>query len=382
MRMLRILCPQISFHPHAGGSRADYEILASLSRLGYEIQVLMPRLQRGRTPIPAGVNVRYIPVRGLGFPQSLGLAFLPWLLAEAKRFCPDLIRVHSPYAFGLACLVVGRLCRIPTVASFHHSFETFTGSAWTERYLLCHFSHVTTVSRFALSQLAQLDPCLSAKSSVVYNGVSSRFAPKDYDIAGWRRARGLQPASPLFSTVGSLIPRKNTVWLVELMAAWIEAGHEGELVIVGNGPEKALLARKIAESGLEGWIHLWGTVSDADHLSLLRASTAFLLPSLMEGFGLAPAEALACGTPAIVSDCGALPEVVTDGVTGFVRPIDRGAGPWIETMTWLCHDDALRAQMGQAAAADVRQRFNWDRAGRETAAIYERVVQNMTGHRC
>ena len=89
---------------------------------------------------------------------------------------------------------------------------------------------------------------------------------------------------------------------------------------------------------------------------------------------MAPAEAMACSTPAIVSDRGALPEVVRNGESGYVLPVDQGAEPWLRAMERLCDDRGLRARMAAAALADVRERFSWERAGRETDATFQRVI--------
>jgi glycosyltransferase involved in cell wall biosynthesis len=302
--------------------------------------------------------------------------FLPVLLA-ARAFKPDLIRVHSPYCLGLAALAVGRLFEIPTVACFHHSFEEFRGARWTEKSLMSRFTHVVTVSEFSKTQLVRLDERTRDKVSVVYAGVSKKFRPQQGDTLSWKCEHGLPVDKPLFVTVGSLIPRKNIGFLIDLMAAWILGGNRGILVIVGDGPEHANLQRKISQCGLAQRIRLWNSINDETLVSLLQAASLFLFPSLMEGFGLAPAEALACGTPAIVSDRGALPEIVRHGQTGFVLPIDRGYEPWLEAMRVLVSDPDRRFELAAAAVADIRDRFDWDRAAHQVIEVYERVVRKV-----
>ena len=94
----------------------------------------------------------------------------------------------------------------------------------------------------------------------------------------------------------------------------------------------------------------------------------------MEGFGLAVAEAMACGTPAIVSNKGALPEVVSHRKTGFVLPINQGPEPWISAMISLSDDSALCKFYGEAAESRINDMFTWERAGTETEAVYQQVV--------
>ena len=121
-------------------------------------------------------------------------------------------------------------------------------------------------------------------------------------------------------------------------------------------------------------LRLVGYQSETDLVRMFTNSIAFLSPSNMEGFGLAVAEAMACGTPAIVSNKGAFPEVVSHHKTGFVLPIDQGTDPWIKAMIKLSDDSALRKSYGQAAESRVRDMFTWERAGTETEAMYQHVV--------
>jgi glycosyltransferase involved in cell wall biosynthesis len=302
------------------------------------------------------------------------------MLKVAETFKPDLIRVHSPYYLGIASLTVGRLLGIPTVACFHHSFETFLGARWTEMKLLGKFTHVITVSEFSRKQLISLDARLSKRSTVIYNGISEVFRPKQDDMSSWKRKQGLPVENPLFVTTGSLIPRKNILWLVDLMAAWIQARNPGVLVIAGDGPERTKIARKIASRGLDRHVVLWGAVDDETLVLLLQAADVFLFPSLIEGFGFAAAEALACGTPVIVSDRGALPEVVKHDHTGFVLPLHHGFTPWIEAMKILISDSTTRRTMAKAGLADIRERFYWDRAGLEVIGVYEQVIKRGPGY--
>ena len=327
---LRILAVQTGFILTAGGARADFETLGALARLGHHVRIVMPAINRN-DPVPPGVSIRYIPARGLKFAQSLGLAALPWLLQEGRRFRPDIIRDHSPYTFGVCTFALGRVLGVPTVASFLHA-ENGTVNTWTEERLLSHYDHVITISRFSLSQLVGLDVTLAPKSSYVYCGVGPEFKPQDTYAMQWRVERQLPPDEPLFSTAGSLIPRKNHAFLLDAMERWVSEGRNGTLVILGEGPERTKLTEDIARRGLEERVLLWGYLGQKDYLALLNASTAFLFPSLMEGFGMAATEALACGVPALVSDCASLPEIVRHETTGYVLPVGSGPQPWVSAM--------------------------------------------------
>jgi len=350
-------------------------MLSALARHGQEVLVLLPRHARGRYAVPTGCTIRWVLARWGLDPRLANLAFFVPLLSAALNFQPDVIRVHSLNSLGLVCLMVGNLLGIPTVAHFHHSFETNQGTAWAERTLIQRFTRVVTVSEASRQQLVNLNPELRPKCTVVYNGVSQHFRPSSDDMSAWRANYQLPTDEPLFVAVGALIPRKNFQWLIRLIATWVNSGFPGRLVIAGEGPERKNLEHEVRSRGLVDYVRLWGRIDEQTNVALLQSADVFLLPSLMEGFGFAAAEALACGTPVIVSDRGALPEVVKHGETGFVLPVDRGFTPWIDSLRRLISDPNLRAEMSVKARKDVRKRFVWDRSASEVIAVYRQAVQ-------
>jgi glycosyltransferase involved in cell wall biosynthesis len=171
-----------------------------------------------------------------------------------------------------------------------------------------------------------------------------------------------------------LTARKNHAFLLQVMQAWLQRGRDGFLIVTGEGELAQWLKSQARAAEVDKRVLFLGYLPQDELCRVFAASTAFLFPSRMEGFGMAPAEAMACSTPAIVSDRGALPEVVRNGESGYVLPVDQGAEPWLRAMERLCDDRGLRARMAAAALADVRERFSWERAGRETDATFQRVI--------
>jgi glycosyltransferase involved in cell wall biosynthesis len=155
----------------------------------------------------------------------------------------------------------------------------------------------------------------------------------------------------------------------------VQEGNKGTLIIAGTGSEEHLLRSLSSGNGLKNRIFFAGNINDIEQLSLYRNVTALVFPSLQEGFGLAPAEAMACGTPAIVSDRGSLPEIVRHRETGFVLSIDCGPGPWVDAMKHLSENTRLRNRMGMAAMHDVRNRFSWDENAMRATRFFYRIIE-------
>jgi N-acetyl-alpha-D-glucosaminyl L-malate synthase BshA len=127
-----------------------------------------------------------------------------------------------------------------------------------------------------------------------------------------------------------------------------------KLLLIGDGPDRADIERRVGEDGLGDDVRFIGEAPDP--VRWLALADVFLLPSSQESFGLAALEAMACEVPVVASDVGGLPEIVASGVTGFVCPpdaIDAMAARCVE----LLRDERARTAMGRAAAAMVRRSY-------------------------
>ena len=371
---MRILAIQTAFSVTSGGGRADYEILSELACRDNIVEIVMPRANKMIATIPPGTQVHWISARGMKIPQSLGITAFPSVLRAALRFRPQIIRDHSPYSYGLMSLWISRLLRVPIVGMIYHIDDSIRGARWVEKNLLPRYDQILTISCHSMSNLKQSIPEISDRVDYIYCGVRSKSALVDTQDNSWRKKLGVSDDVPVFISSGVLAPRKNYNFLLDIMDKWSKMGRDGVLIITGEGELRNELERKIHEMGLVEKVRLVGYQSETDLVRMFTNSIAFLSPSKMEGFGLAAAEAMACGTPAIVSNNGALPEVVSHHKTGFVLPINQGPDPWIRAMISLSDDSALYKSYGEAAESRIKDMFTWERAGTETEAVYQQVV--------
>jgi glycosyltransferase involved in cell wall biosynthesis len=126
--------------------------------------------------------------------------------------------------------------------------------------------------------------------------------------------------------------------------------------------------------GIEKHVTFTGFVPDEDIPRFYRAADVFCYPSLWEGFGLTPAEAMASGVPVVGFRTTAVPEVVMDGKTGLlVRPGDIAG--LAAALTELLGDDERRLAMGKAGRAHVEENFRWDLAAERTEAVYRQALE-------
>jgi glycosyltransferase involved in cell wall biosynthesis len=193
---------------------------------------------------------------------------------------------------------------------------------------------------------------------VVYNGVDhDRFAPRAVDSEAIARRYGVR--YPFILCVGSLMPWRNAPRLLEA-ASRLEMG----LLFVGRdiwGTDPT--ARLAAEHGWD-WARFTGYVDDDALPELYAAARVFAYPSLYEGFGIPPLEAMACGTPVVASTAGALPEVLGDAAL-LVEPHDVDA--LSQALAAAAQDHGELRRRGLARAAE----FTWARTAEQTWQVYQ-----------
>ena len=168
--------------------------------------------------------------------------------------------------------------------------------------------------------------------------------------------------------------------MLRAFALLVNKQQQARLVIAGKlpGRDSPLFPdprRLVRELGVKERVTFTDWVSEEDKPALLSGATAFVFPSLYEGFGLPTLEAMACGTPVIASNRSSLPEVVGEGGI-LVEPTDVEA--LAEAMGVLWIDDTLRAELRQRALAQA-DKFSWKQTAQETLAVYRKATGGRNG---
>jgi len=171
-------------------------------------------------------------------------------------------------------------------------------------------------------------------------------------------------SAPLLVSIGNLIPLKGHALAIEALSG-IPAAH---LLIAGDGPEQAALSQLAARLGLADRVHLLGSMSNDMVPLLLAAADAFVLPSEREGLANVWIEALACGTPLVITNVGGAREVVGDPSAG--RLVERSPRAIANAVCDLLADPPARADVARHAA-----RFSWEANAAQLAAHYQRIAK-------
>lgn len=269
---------------------------------------------------------------------------------------------------------VAQLDRSGSIPELNDDIDSKAG-AWyrflTPR-LVRRVAHVITISEFSRERLLMHTRLDEERVTVIPNGVNDRFRPLSHDETyGTLGALGL-PSRQYVLCVGSLEPRKN---LARLLKAWSriqsEVPDDVWLLLTGKKGNERIFAEEAQLSRLPPRIHLTGYVPDEVLPALYAGALAFAFPSVYEGFGLPPLEAMASGVPVLTGNLASLPEVVGDAGV-MVDPYD--VESIAEGLKRLIEDGSLRSQL-RAKGLERARLFDWDRTAERTWAVLDMVAR-------
>ncbi|HEY7063560.1 MAG TPA: glycosyltransferase family 1 protein [Chloroflexota bacterium] len=283
-------------------------------------------------------------------PERLDLLHGPDFTVPARRRCPAVVTVHD-----LAFL---HYPEIQTADSRRHYNQVARVVQQVER--------VIVDSACTAADVQALLGVPATRIRIVHLAPTPAAPADPAQVAAVRARYALD--GPFVLYVGTLEPRKNLDTLLRAFAR-LGAAHPARLVLAG--PRGWLDAPIVAAAArLGARLRLLGPVPAADLPALYAAATAFAYPSLYEGFGLPPLEAMAAGTPVVAAKASCLPEVLGDAAL-FVPPEDEAG--LLEALRALLDDAALRADLearGRARAAS----FSWEHTAAATLAVYREVL--------
>jgi glycosyltransferase involved in cell wall biosynthesis len=240
---------------------------------------------------------------------------------------------------------------------------------WMRRtipFTMRHAAAVVTVSGFSRDEIVEVFGVPAEKVTVAHNGVDPVFLDPAV------RSSPVEP--PFFLAVGNLQPRKNLAMLVRAYrrALELEPGLAERLVIVGQEWFAAEeLHRETADLMAAGKVVFTGYVGDGELVGLLRSATAFIYPSVYEGFGLPPVEAMAVGTPVLVGDIPVMREVAGDAA---LRLPAADPEAWARAMVDLASNPGLQADLSRRGP-DRAARFTWEASARAILGALERAAR-------
>lgn len=312
----------------------------------------------------------------------------------------DVVHSHTWYTNG-----AGRLAQllhgIPHVVTAHSleplrpwKAEQLGGgyrvSSWIEESAFLSADAVIAVSDGMRQDILRSYPALDeSRVSVVHNGI---------DLTRWRPAPddelvtslGIDPNRPTVVFVGRITRQKGLSYLLQAVD---QLDKDVQVVLCAGAPDTPEILAEVQARVVElqaqrsGVVWIDRLLSHREIVAVLSTATTFVCPSIYEPLGIVNLEAMACGIPVVGTATGGIPEVIDDGVTGRLVPIEQlsdGSGlpvdpdRFVKDLAGALSDvlrDPVRARMmGRAGRARAESDFSWDRIAHATAAIYESLL--------
>jgi starch synthase len=318
----------------------------------------------------------------------------------------DLVHSHTWYAV-MGGHLASLLHDVPHIISAH-SLEPlrpwkreqlgggYEVSSWAEKTAYEAADGIIAVSGGMRTDILRSYPNVDPERvHVVHNGI---------DLSGWQRPSaddaaeterivrelGIDPERPAVVFVGRITRQKGLPYLLRAVA---ELPPEVQIILCAGAPDtKEIMAEvsdAVAKLGQErtGVVWIEEMLPRPRLVAVLSSSTVFVCPSVYEPLGIVNLEAMACGLPVVGSATGGIPEVIVDGVTGTLVPIDQvqdGTGTPVdpdkfvsdlaEALNEMVADPARAAEMGKAARTRVEDHFAWSAIAERTVKVYEAVI--------
>lgn len=361
----------ITCYPTYGGSGiVATELGLELALRGHEIHFISYA-----NPIrldPGTPRIHYHEVEVSNYPL---FQYPPYVLALAshmamvgERYHLDLLHVHYAIPHSSAAILARDMVRphrrLPFVTTLHGTDITLIGTDRSyfpiTKYSIEQSDGITTISEYMRQRTIDVFG-VANEIDVISNFVNTGM---------YRPDPGARPRQKQLMHVSNFRPVKRVLDCIHILARTRKV-VDAHLVMVGDGPLRDPAEALAYELGLEDHVTFLGK---QDHVErLFPKAHVLLMPSELEAFGLAALEGMACGVPPVATRCGGVPELIDDGVTGFLEPagnVDAQARRVIALLT----DDALYERMSVAARHAAETRFSTDLMIPKYEAHYRRVL--------
>ena len=355
----------------AGISRYTWHLLQALAELDTEDEFVIFQHSKHRAALIQQANFR----RATLFAPVHHRLEQPVLAAELLRFRLDLL--HSPDFIPPLYSPVKSVITVHDLAFLHYPhFLTTTSAAYYGQIdkAVAHAAHIIVPSEFTRQDLIAQLGAPADKVTAIHEAANPSFKPLPLEAT--RRTVAAQYGLParFVLCVGTIEPRKNISGLLQAFAHLREKYTADDVVLAIAGGKGWLYDETldlVQKLDLARWVKFLGRVPDEELHKLYVAARCHIHPAYYEGFGLPPLEAMACGTPTIVSNNSSLPEVVGDAAL-LVDPYD--TEEMAVAMQRLLINDDLHAELSEKGLQRARV-FSWERAALRTLDVYRKVAE-------
>ncbi|MDR2581671.1 MAG: glycogen synthase [Fibromonadaceae bacterium] len=312
----------------------------------------------------------------------------------------NIVHCHTWYSH-FAGVLASRLYQVPLVLTTH-SLEPhrpwkseqlgdggYAMSCWIERTAYQNANGIIAVSNKMKQDVIELYGVDESKVKVIYNGIDPDFYQPIFD-ENILQKYGINPNKPFMLFVGRITRQKG---ISQLIQAIPQISPEAQVVLCAGAPDtpelaeecKSLIAK--VQEKRNGVIWIQEMLPHTELRVLYSHATVFATPSLYEPFGIINLEAMACGTPVVGSSVGGIPEIIIEGETGFLVPLEHKSATdfspkfpevfqanFAEKLNLLLTNPALSKKMGETSRKRAETVFSWKSIAEQTVDFYKKLL--------
>lgn len=369
----------ITCYPTYGGSGiVASELGMELARRGHSVHFICAALPTRLTELSD--RIHYHEVEMMDYPLFDHLPYdmaLATKQAEVAREADlDVLHVHYAIPHSISAFLAREMLKgdryLPVITTLHGTDITLVGRDRSylpiTRFGIQQSDGVTAVSEHL--RRATCETFGRCRIQVIPNFINETLYVRRPDPA--KRAHFAPNGEKLLIHVSNFRPPKRAPDCVEILAR-VRQQVDARLIMVGDGPDRAQVEWLAQTRGVAESVHFAGKQPHIPHC--LSLADLFLLPSELESFGLAALEAMACEVPVVASRVGGLPEVIDDGVTGYLLEVG-DVDAMAEAAMRLLQDEALHRDISQRARAVAIERFSSQKIVPLYEAFYQEVLEN------
>jgi glycosyltransferase involved in cell wall biosynthesis len=298
-----------------------------------------------------------------------------------RRWGCQLNHIFMPWTdLGGSLLWASHVAKIPVVLSIHNAFPVHSFHPWYDKLLAEAYSSVAGIYAVSRSAMDHYDAVFGryirpgTVRRVIPNFVDTDdFLPSPERRALFRSVRGIPADALVLGSVGRLSDQKRPEALVKVFARLRKEFPNLHLVLVGDGPLKAAIEELVRALGLMHCVHITGYVEDVE--DVIPAFDVHVLLSSREGFGIATAEAMACGIPVVGSDVPGTADILSAMVGGRLVPLD-DEDAIVAVLRTLLRSPDERANMGAIARQTAERCYSAQIWKKNVLAFYSEVLSS------
>jgi glycosyltransferase involved in cell wall biosynthesis len=373
-----------------GGEAVIYNLAMAMHKRGHQVNVICQRLKdhksedtglKGLSIDRIEPQVEYAGETSRSISNNM-LFILNTTIRGMKVIKKNRVElIHANfYGPAIAGSILSRFYNIPLVKTVHHIYIPEYWKQYREKNRAPYYSSVAGrlfQKLYLMTPVDRIHSVSAATSTDLHQyGIKwpMQIIPNGIDISEYDNYFENEYAQYILF-IGRLVFHKNLEVVIDSFVEVQARFPSSKLIIVGTGPMEAELRAMVARLGLKDNIQFAGGIDHKEKLELLSKCTAVVLPSLVEGFGLVLLEAFAMRKPVLVSNIGALPEMVNEGFDGYILP-PYDSHEWSEKILLLLSDQLMCKSMGERGRQKVEKKYNINYISGLMESLYLEVKSN------